>query len=64
MADRDLLETTRLLKEALKIVDELAKNDLADIQHPFNSNDFDYEKLQELIEKSRKLKKNKLWKLN
>jgi len=63
MADRDALETARLLKEALKIVDELAKNDLADIDYPFDPDDFDYEKLQDLIERARTLKKNRLWKL-
>lgn len=63
MADRDLLETARLLKEALKIVDELAKNDLADVDYPFDSDDFDFQKLQDLIERAKKLKKNRLWKL-
>jgi len=64
MADRDSLETAKLLKEALKIVDDLAKNDLADVDYPFDSNDFEYEKLQALIERARKLKKNRLWKLD
>jgi len=64
MANRDSLETARLLKEALKIVDELATSDLNDIDYPFESDDFDYEKLQKLIKKSKELKKNKLWKLN
>lgn len=56
-------ETARLLKEALKIVDELAKNDLADVDYPFDGDDFDYQNLQELIEKAQKLTKNRLWKL-
>ena len=64
MADSDSLETAKLLKEALKIVDDLAKNDLADVDYPFDSNDFEYEKLQALIERARKLKKNRLWKLD
>jgi hypothetical protein len=63
MIDKDSLETARLLKEALKIVDDLAKNDLADVDYPFDCDDFDYQKLQDLIEKAKKLKKNRLWKL-
>lgn len=64
MIDRDSLETARLLKEALKIVDELAKSDLVDVDYPFEGDDFDYLKLQELINKAKKLKKNRLWKLS
>lgn len=63
MADRDLMETARLLKEALKIVDELATSDLGDVDYPFETEDFDFEKLQRLIERAKKLKKNRLWKL-
>ena len=53
------LEKAKLIKDALKIVDELGKMDIDDIHH----NDDDREELEELIEKAKKLKKNKLWKL-
>lgn len=64
MVDKDVLEKAELLKEAIRIVDELAKNDLADVDYPFESDDFDYQKLQKLIDRAKKLKKNKLWKLS
>lgn len=64
MEDIEMLEKGRLLKNALKIVDELADNDLGDIDGEFTSDDFDYEKLQKLILKARTLKKNRLWKLS
>jgi len=63
MNDVEVLEKGRLLKEALKIVDELAKNDLADIDGEFTMDDFDWDKLQILIIKARELKKNRWWKL-
>lgn len=50
-------EKARLIKSALKIVDELAKMDADDIQH----NDDDAEALEELIEKAKKITKNRLW---
>ena len=43
-----------LIKEALRIVDELATLDVSD----------DSDKVEKLIEKSVKLKENRLWKLN
>jgi archaellum biogenesis ATPase FlaH len=46
-------ETAKILKEAIIIVDKLAKMDADD----------DAEALEELIEKAKKLTKNKLWKL-
>lgn len=57
------LEKARLIKEALKIVDELAKiddeHDLTDIE------DGDlYDDLENLVKRANKLKKNPLWKLN
>ncbi len=64
MANGDSLETARLLKEALKIVDELATSDLIHVDEPFTDDDFDYQKLQKLIQKAKDLKKNKLWKLS
>lgn len=53
------LEKAKLIKDALKIVDELAKMDADDIHH----NDDDAEALEELIEKAQKLTKNRWWKL-
>ena len=55
----DSLETTKILKESVKIVDALAKMDADDIF----ANDDDREELEELIEKANKLTKNRLWKL-
>jgi hypothetical protein len=63
MKDLESLEKGRLLKDALKIVDELAKNDLADIDGDFTMDDFDWDKLQRLIIKARELKKNRWWNL-
>ena len=57
------LEKGKLIKEALKVVDELAKSDLGDIDGEFDHNDFDYEMLQKLIIKARTLKRNRWWKL-
>lgn len=56
-------EKGKLIKQALTIVDELAKSDLGDVDGKFDHNDFDYEMLQKLIIKARTLKKNKWWKL-
>lgn len=55
MEDQDSRETAKLLKEALTIIDELGN------LYPFERDDF--ETIEELIEKARKLKKNRLWKL-
>jgi hypothetical protein len=63
MKNIEALEKGRLIKEALKIVDKLAKSDLADIDGKFTNDDFDYGSLQDLIIKSRSLKKNQWWKL-
>ena len=63
MKDVEALEKGRLIKAALKIIDKLAENDLGDIDGDFTIEDFDYEELQDLIIKSRSLKKNRWWKL-
>lgn len=63
MENVEALEKGRLLKDALKIVDELAKSDLADMDGDFKVNDFDYEELQDLIIKARTLKQSRWWKL-
>ena len=53
------LEKAKLIKDALKIVNELAKIDIDElIRHSEGM-----EELDDLITKSKKLKKNKLWKL-
>jgi hypothetical protein len=60
----EALEKGKLIKNALKIVDELAKSDLADIDGDIITNkDFDVSTLQDLIVKARGLKKNRWWKL-
>jgi len=56
-------EKAKLIKEAIKIVDELAESDLVDIDGDFNHRDFNYEMLQKLINNAKKLKRNTLWKL-
>jgi hypothetical protein len=52
-------ETARILKEALTIVDKLAKMDADDIF----ANDDDREELEDLIEEAKRLTKSRLWKL-
>lgn len=59
----ETLEKGRLLKEVLKIVNELGKNDLAEIDGEFTSNDFDYENLQKLIVRARNVRRNRWWDL-
>jgi hypothetical protein len=54
------LEKAKLIKNALKIVDELSKMDADGIF----ANDDEMEALEDLIEKAKKLTKNRLWKLN
>ncbi|MDA3780014.1 MAG: hypothetical protein PF487_07345 [Bacteroidales bacterium] len=44
-----------LIKEALKIVDELAKYDIDDLTS------YDKDELEELIDKAKKIKKNRLF---
>jgi hypothetical protein len=64
MANTESKEKGEILKEALKVVDELAKSDLDGLIEKFTSDDFDYEKLQNLIKRAKRLKDNRLWKLN
>jgi len=59
----ETLEKGRLLKEVLKIVNELGKSDLAEIDGEFTSNDFDYENLQKLIIRARNARRNRWWDL-
>lgn len=56
-------EKGNLIKQALLIVDELGDSDLVDVDGNFNANDFDYETLQKLIIKAKKLKRNRWWNL-
>lgn len=53
------LEKAELIKDALKIVDELGKFD----EEYIMTDEKDYEKLEGLIKKAKKLRKNKYWKL-
>ncbi len=64
MAYSESKEKGEILKEALKIVDALAKSDLDGLVEKFTSDDFDYDALQNLIKRAKKLKNNRLWKLN
>lgn len=57
------IEKGKILKESLKIVNKLADNNLADIDGEFDYKDFDFEELQNLIIKARKLKNNRFFKL-
>lgn len=59
MEDVEAYEKGKILKEALKIVDELAKSELADVDGNITNDDFDVESLQKLILRARKLKRNK-----
>lgn len=47
-----------LIKAALKIVDALGKYDIDDMSS------YDKDELEELVDKARKLTKDRLWKLN
>jgi hypothetical protein len=64
MENVEALEKGRLLKEALKIVDKLAKNDLADVDGDITDKDFERDNLTELIIRARKLKMNRWWDLS
>lgn len=61
MKDTETYEKGKLIKDALHIVNDLADNDLGDIDGDFNKDDFDWEELQNLIVKARELKKSRWW---
>ena len=63
MDNVEALEKGRLLKEALKIINELAKSELADIDGKITDDDFDVDKLQSLIIRARKITKGRWWDL-
>ena len=52
MADLDARDKARLIKEALKIVDELAEFDITDLPD-----------IEDLIDRAEKLKRDRNWKL-
>jgi hypothetical protein len=52
-------ETAKILKDALKIVDELAKIDIEELLRHSEGD----EELDDLIKRAKKLKRNRLWKL-
>jgi len=54
-------EKGEMIKDSLHIVNDLAENDLGDIDGEFNKDDFNWEQLQDLILKARNLKKNRWW---
>ena len=56
-------EKANLIKNALLIVDKLANEELDEYDGEINNKIYDFSTLQKLIEKSKKLKKNKYWKL-
>jgi len=60
MESIDSKKTAELLKESLRIVDELAKIDVDN----FLVDEDDMDKLETLIKRAIKLTKNRLWKLN
>lgn len=57
----EVTEKNRILKEALRIVDKLAKSDLADLDIAIP--DSTYEELEALINRARELKRNRFWNL-
>ena len=61
MKNVEIFEKGKILKEALKIVDKLAENDLGDMDGTFSTDEFESEELQVLIVRARKLKKNRFF---
>lgn len=55
-------EKATLLKESLKIVDELAKIEVEDFAN-YDNAEFDFEPLEKLVKRAKILSKNRLWKL-
>ena len=56
-------ETAKILKESLLIIDELSKFDADDLAPFIDDELFDFEKLEILIKKAKKLTRHPLWKL-
>ena len=63
MENVEALEKGKFLQDALKIIDKLAENNLADIDGTFTTDEFRSEELQDLIIEARRLKNNRWWKL-
>ena len=61
MKDVEAYEKGKLIKDALHIINDLADNDLGDVDGDIDISDFDWEGLQDLIIKARKLKRNRWW---
>jgi len=61
MEDTEAREKSNLIKDCLHIVNDLAENDFGDIDGEFSKNNFDWEQLQDLILKARRLKRNRWW---
>jgi len=61
MENVEAYEKGKILKDALRIVDKLAKNDLGDLDGLWTTDDFESEDLQKLILDARKLKKNRFF---
>lgn len=55
-------EKATLLKESLKIVDELAKIEVEDFVN-YDNAEFDFEPLEKLVKRAKNLSKHRLWKL-
>jgi hypothetical protein len=51
----EAIEKERLIKEAFEIIDILSKSDLGDVDYDFTADDFDYQRLQELITQAKEL---------
>lgn len=58
-----LIEQGKLLSKALKIVDKLADNDLADMDGTYTTDQFQSDELKDLILKSRSLKNDRWWEI-
>lgn len=51
----EAIEKEKLNKEAFEIIDTLSKSDLGDVDYDFTADDFDYQRLQELITQAKEL---------
>ena len=58
----DSLETAELLKDSLKIVDDIAKIDMENFDD-YDNAEFDFEVLEKIVKRAKKLTKHRLWKL-
>ena len=56
-----LKEKGDLINEAIKIIDRLGENDLADMDGEFTTNEFNSDELQRLIIRARGIKGDRWW---